>query len=120
MRLVIIESPFSGDIKHNVAYARLAIRDSLLRGESPFASHLLYTQPGVLDDSIATEREQGIRAGHAWYAKAELCAIYVDYGVSRGMTTGIEMALEYGVPLERRHLAVSLLKTMLEVFEAFP
>ena len=33
-------------------YARACLRDSLLRGEAPIASHLLYTQPvASLDDS---------------------------------------------------------------------
>lgn len=47
MKLVIVESPYAGDVKTNVAYARAAIRDCLMRGEAPYASHLLYTQEGV-------------------------------------------------------------------------
>jgi hypothetical protein len=47
MRRVIIESPYSGDVETNVAYARAALRDCLSRGEAPLASHLLYTQPGA-------------------------------------------------------------------------
>ena len=34
MRLVILESPYAGDIERNVAYARACLRDSLLRGEA--------------------------------------------------------------------------------------
>lgn len=45
MRLVILESPYAGNIEKNVAYARACVRDSLSRGEAPIASHLLYTQP---------------------------------------------------------------------------
>ena len=41
------------------------LRDSLLRGEGPITSHLLYTQPGVLDDQIPEERQMGIDAGLA-------------------------------------------------------
>ena len=44
-----------GHVEENVAYARAAVRDSLLRGESPIASHLLYTQPGILKDSVSDE-----------------------------------------------------------------
>ena len=54
MRLVIVESPYAGDIEANVAYARACLGDCLSRGEAPFACHLLYTQPGVLrDESLA-------------------------------------------------------------------
>ena len=35
MPLVIIESPFAGDVDTNVKYARACMRDSLNRGESP-------------------------------------------------------------------------------------
>ena len=48
--IVIIESPFAGDVDKNIEYARKCVRDSLNRGEAPSASHLLYTQPGILDD----------------------------------------------------------------------
>jgi hypothetical protein len=65
MRRVILESPFAGDVERNVRYARACVRDSLLRGEAPIASHLLYTQPGVLNDDIEAERQHGIDAGLA-------------------------------------------------------
>ncbi len=56
MRRVIIESPFAASngysVEENLAYLRAAMRDCLKRGEAPFASHGLYTQPGVLDDDV--------------------------------------------------------------------
>lgn len=56
MRLVIVESPFAGDVEENIKYARAAVRDCLMRGEAPIASHLLYTQEGILNDDIPEER----------------------------------------------------------------
>ncbi|MFE5288119.1 hypothetical protein ACFRAQ_24390 [Nocardia sp. NPDC056611] len=70
--LVIIESPYAGDVEANLAYARAALLDSLNRGEYPFASHLLYTQ--VLTDADADQRSHGIAAGLAWGAHACLTA----------------------------------------------
>ena len=58
MQRVIIESPYAGDVERNVRYARAAMADCLKRGEAPFASHLLYTQEGVLDDDIPGERQR--------------------------------------------------------------
>jgi hypothetical protein len=66
VRRVIVESPFAGDIEANVIYARAAVRDCVLRGEAPIASHLLFTQPGILDDNVPEERALGIEAGLAW------------------------------------------------------
>lgn len=63
-----------------MTYAREALRDSLLRGEAPIASHLLYTQKGVLDDRIREERGLGIAAGLAW-GVAEMTVVYADLGI---------------------------------------
>lgn len=104
MRCVLIESPFAGDVKRNVQFARACLRDSLLRGEAPFASHLLYTQPGILNDDVPDERALGINAGLVWGEKAEATAVYVDLGVSHGMRLGIERGKEIGRPVELRML----------------
>ena len=104
MRLVILESPYAGDIEANVAFARACLKDSLSRGEAPLASHLLYTQPGVLDDRLARERRQGMAAGHAWTRHADAVVVYIDRGVSKGMGAGIAVAREVGVPVEFRRL----------------
>lgn len=102
MKLVILESPYAGDIEENVAYARECVRDSLSRGEAPIASHLLYTQPGILDDNIPEERQRGIDAGLAWKAVAQKTVVYSDRGVTKGMKYGIAAAVEAGIPVEHR------------------
>jgi hypothetical protein len=104
MRLVILESPYAGDIDANVAYARACVRDSLLRGEAPIASHLLYTQEGVLRDEVPEERQHGIDAGLAWKAVAHASVVYVDRGVTAGMEYGIAAAVAAGIPVEYRTL----------------
>lgn len=104
MRRVILESPYAGDVERNVAYARRAVRDSLLRGEAPIASHLLYTQPGILDDTVPTERALGIAAGLSWRHVAEATVVYIDHGISGGMEHGIKLAREAGIPVEFREI----------------
>jgi len=102
--LVIIESPYAGDVEANVAYARAAMRDSIMRGEHPIASHLLYTQPGILDDNIPEERERGIAAGLAWRVVAEKAVFYVDRGWSGGMLAARDTYEREGFPFEERSL----------------
>lgn len=102
MRRVVIESPFAGDVKRNKRYLAACMLDCLRRGESPFASHGLYTQEGVLDDNIPEERELGIQAGFAWRDVAEATVVYLDLGVSRGMEYGIRDAIRKGRPIEER------------------
>lgn len=99
---VILESPYAGDVEGNLAYLRECMRDSLLRGEAPFASHALYTQ--VLDDNNAGEREAGIQAGFAWRMRAVKTVVYTDRGLSRGMLYGIEHAKSCGHVIEYREL----------------
>lgn len=89
MPLVIVESPYAGDIERNVAYARAALADCLRRGEAPIASHLLYTQPGVLDDGNPDERALGIEAGLQWGRVADMAVFYVDIGWSPGMEAAL-------------------------------
>ena len=104
MRLVILESPFAQDPEARIAYARRCICDCLARGESPIASHLLYTQPGILRDDVADERALGIAAGLSWYRVAQACVVYLDHGMSRGMVEGIRKARGLGVEIEERYL----------------
>lgn len=104
MRRVIVESPYAGNIAENVDYARACVRDSLSRDEAPIASHLLYTQPGVLRDEEPTERQRGIDAGLAWVSVADATVVYTDRGISGGMKFGIANAEAAGCPVEYRRL----------------
>jgi hypothetical protein len=107
MRLVIIESPFAGQVEVNIEYARRCVRDSLSRGEAPIASHLLYTQDGILDDTVPTERQWGIDAGLAWHAAEVTTVVYTDRGISKGMQYGIEAAIAAGNPIEYRTIGAA-------------
>lgn len=104
MKLVLIESPYAGDVEANVAYAKRCMRDCLHRGEAPYASHLLLTQEGILDDAVSADRALGIEAGLAWGARADLTAVYVDHGVSSGMAHGIRRAIDDNRLIELRTL----------------
>ena len=101
---VVIESPYAGDIPRHLRYLRACMHDCLKRGESPYASHGLYPQPGVLCDEDAKERDWGIQAGFAWREAAELTVVYTDLGTSRGMEYGIKDANAKGRPIEYRYL----------------
>jgi hypothetical protein len=92
------------ETERNKQYAREAMLDSLRRGESPLASHLLW--PGILDDANAEERALGIEAGLAWGPAAEATVVYRDRGISQGMLQGINRATLEGRPVEQRWLYV--------------
>lgn len=102
MRLVIVESPYAGDVERNTRYARACMADCLRRGEAPFASHLLYPQPGVLDDLKPEERALGIAAGLEWGKKADATVVYCDLGITSGMWQGVNRAELEGRPVVMR------------------
>jgi hypothetical protein len=104
MKKVIIESPYMGDVEKNVDYARKCVKDSLTRGEAPIASHLLYTQPGILDDNKPGERKLGIEAGLEWLSVADIHAFYVDLGWSKGMEYALAKASDEGKTVVIRKL----------------
>jgi len=100
---VIVESPFAGNFA-NVKYTRECVRDCIDRGDSPFASHLLFTQKGVLDDTVPDERRRGIAAANGWLEVADYVAVYMDLGVTRGMLIGIAKAIRLNKPIHLRWL----------------
>lgn len=114
---IILESPFAPtpstasspgtSVAENISYARACLRDALHRGAAPMASHLLYTQPGVLDDTVPHERALGIAAGFAWRTPEVPTWVYVDLGISAGMLAGIEHAHRIGSPVVLRSLRPS-------------
>jgi hypothetical protein len=104
---VYIESPLAGDFARNVKYARLCLLDSLRKGEAPYASHLLYTL--ALDDRVDTERAWGMQAGHEWRKASDKLVVYTDLGISKGMTIGVQLGEELGMPVEHRQLPPDLM-----------
>jgi hypothetical protein len=117
MKPVVIESPYGSDdpkiVKRNEAYLQFCMHDCLVnrdegRGEAPYASHGLYTQPFVLDDNDPGEHAAGIQAGfvvaEALHTQGAHRAFYVDLGHSTGMRYGKEHALKIGQDFEERYL----------------
>lgn len=98
MKIVVIESPFRPSeeeilkyagryspaelLRQNLIYARSALLNALSRGETPLASHLLYTQ---VWSERAELREAGIKAGLEMYHRVDAAAHYIDLGRSSGM-----------------------------------
>lgn len=106
-KLCVLESPFAGDIEGNIEYAQKCMHDMLLKGEAPYASHLLYTQPNVLDDNVQEERDMGICAGFAWKHLPQVHTVfYLDKGMSKGMQLAKEYCIENNMSYEERYLEV--------------
>lgn len=97
-KLVVVESPYAGDVERNVAYLNALLKDLLRRGLYPYASHRFF--PGILNDDIPAERKLGIEAGLAWGRRAYRTIVGVDLGVSPGMQLGLDAARAEGREVE--------------------
>lgn len=97
---VFIVSPYAGDVEANKAYARACVRDSISRGEAPFAPHLMY--PEVLDDRDPAQRGLGMALGHVWLQQCDVVAVYRDHDISPGMHADIHIADKNGIPISLR------------------
>lgn len=117
--IVIIESPYGGDIRKNTLYAQCAMRDAILRGEAPYASHLLYPQPNILQEERLDERQLGITCGYAFWPGAACIAFYIDLGISPGMHKALERVNRLKVNFELRNLKGQALVTFVKAADAY-
>lgn len=116
--LVVLESPYAGNIATHIQYAQRAMHDCLVnRREYPIASHLLYPQPHILDDQIPHQRQLGIQAGLAWAQYAQQTVVYVDYGISPGTQQGIDDAIAHNRPVTYRYIKRNPMKYLQYVLE---
>lgn len=121
IKFVDVETPYGSKdeekIRRNLLYARACVRDCLIKGETPFASHLFFTQPGILDDNIPEEREMGINAGKDLIESLPniVTVVYTDLGISEGMQYGIDRAVKNKRSVEHRTLGKGWEEKELEI-----
>ncbi|NBK91689.1 DUF4406 domain-containing protein [bacterium 1XD21-13] len=95
-QLVYIASPYAGDVKQHVAFAKAACRYAMTQGYTPIAVHLLY--PQFLDDGVPEERKEGLRMGlRVLMACDELWLCGEE--VSLGMEQEKDLAERVGIPI---------------------
>lgn len=97
-RLVYITSPYAGDVKANVRFAKAACRYAMGQDCTPIAVHLIY--PALLDDSVPAKREAGIQMG---MRVLEACDELWLCGerLSAGMQAELAAAEQMGIPVRR-------------------
>lgn len=100
--IVIIESPYGGDIDKNTLYLRRCLRDSWDRGEHPLASHGYY--PFFLNESSSEERKAGIECGYRMWPLAKHIIFYNDYGMSKGMEAALDRAVHHNLDVITRSI----------------
>lgn len=99
------------ELADNIDRAKTACRLVTDLGAIPICSHLFCTQ--FLDDSIASEREQGRRIGLEMLKDADELWCFSEY-ISEGMMTEIQEASRLGLPVRMFCETIGLLGKVLK------
>lgn len=112
--IVMIESPYSGDIDRNVRYLLLCMTDAgLLHNELPYASHCYMTQHPRCKNFYVSDydkkwdvwtRETAIESSQRMRHRCDKTVFYTDRGWSRGMQAAKAYCQSHGLPFEERRL----------------
>jgi len=105
--LVVIESPWAGlgAGEKAQAYLRACLRDSLSRGEIPWASHAMLANTRALYEEDEDQREEGLEVNREMIrCYGTLVVLYADYGISPGMKMAQRWAIMQGKPVEVRKI----------------
>ena len=97
-KLVYISSPLFGDEKRDRSLAWHACRMAMARGNTPFSSHLLYSQ--LLDCNDPAQRELETRLSGQMLSLCDALWLCGDR-VSPGMEGERKLAEELGIPVCR-------------------
>lgn len=117
--VVMIESPYSGDIDRNIRYLGIAMCDSaVLKGECPYASHAYMTQHPRKKDFFVSDydkkwdtlsRKEAIERSHMIRKRCDKTVFYTDMGWSRGMKFAKQYCKKNNLPYEERTVDVEIL-----------
>jgi len=129
-QLVIVESPYSGDIQANLDYLDCCIHDCKKRGEGGLATHLLYTKTPFYGH-VADSPPDGMTAGRIWCCKlgtqgwrqiASKAVFYLDRGMSQGMMDALEyyQSIQFPVEFRKFNLTVEELEDYFRVKKISP
>lgn len=103
--LVVIESPWAGlgAGERALIYLRQCIRDSLARGEIPWASHAMLANTRALYEEDEEQRAEGLEVNKAMIlGHAQLVVFYTDHGMSQGMQAARRWCSMFGKKVEER------------------
>ena len=76
---ILLISPYAPETaREDITYARRAMRHSIEQGESPFAPHLLYTQPGVFPPGVPLNFEEHLDILQPWFSASNKIVLYME------------------------------------------
>ena len=124
MSVVMIESPYSGNIDRNIRYLSLCGFDSgILHDECAYASHGWMTQHPRCKKYFVSDydtkwdvltRDQAIERSQRMRIRCDKTIFYTDLGWSSGMKSAKQYCIDNKLPFEERELDVENLSNIIE------
>lgn len=112
--VVMVESPYSGDIDRNVRYLQLCMAEcGVLHNELPYASHAIMTQHSRCKNHYVSDynkkwnvltRDYAIKVSQRMRHRCDRTVFYIDRGWSTGMKAAKLYCQTHGLPFEERQL----------------
>jgi hypothetical protein len=113
--VVVLESPYSGDIPLHIVYGQRAMADARTRGEIVLMPHLLWTQHHLAPHFYVDDwdekyeipnggRDVSLEQIKVLRERADKVIFYTDYGMSSGMQHGLDHCKAKGIPYETRSI----------------
>ena len=100
-KLVYIASPYAGNVKRNLAFAKAAGLLAVQEGCTPIITHLMY--PAILDDNDPEERALGMLMDMSLVVLCDELWCFDANGISKGMKEEIACAEQHDIPVVHRH-----------------
>lgn len=100
-KLVYIASPYAGNVKRNLAFAKAAGLLAVKEGCTPIMTHLMY--PAILNDDDPEERALGMLMDMSLVALCDELWCFDANGISKGMREEIACAEQHGIPVVTRN-----------------
>ena len=101
----LILAPYDLENTTHVVYMERVFKDSLERGEAPFAAHIFYSI--YLDYDDIRERAIGSTFTTMWIKAADVVAVYTDYSRSVEMEIGVKEAVMYNKVVAFRSIGMN-------------
>lgn len=98
MKVIYIASPYAGDVKNNIEFAKHACQYVITTGNAFFCPHLLYSQ--ILNDNNEEDRKLGLDMGKRLLLKCDELWAFGNR-ISQGMFEEIEFARQNDIPVKR-------------------
>ena len=114
--LIMIESPYSGDIDRNIRYLDLTIADASINyNECPYASHGQLTRHPRCKSYFVSDydskwdiltRDEAICLSHSFRTIVDKTVFYIDRGWSTGMKSAKQFCIDNNLKYEERTINV--------------